>query len=154
MKSPNRNAGFTLAELMVAIFISLIVVLGLGRLILANQKALSWNREKATLQQSVTETLEWMSRSVREAYSLEVLNDAEFKTYDSAGLLNHRYRLDSSTDPPVMKEDSRQLSAWHCSGFQVACNTDTTSLTLNLEYSDTMGNSVGAMTRITKRNAE
>jgi prepilin-type N-terminal cleavage/methylation domain-containing protein len=152
MKKSRGNSGFTLVELMVGILISFIVVLGFGNLILANQKAMAWSTSKATLQQDFTQTMEWMSRSLRQAFSVKVINAEEFQTYDGTGSLTHTYWRSSSGDLSYLMKDDSRLSQWNCSQFGIICNADTTSLTLNLELTDNAGNSVTAMTRTTLRN--
>jgi len=47
-----------------------------------------------------------------------------------------------------------QISPWECSAFNVNCNADTSNIQLNLEFTDTWGNSVAAMTSTTLRNGE
>ena len=71
MGSLSDRRGYTLIELMIAVVLGLVVVLALGRLILTNQRSWEQGRDKTVLQQNVTESLEWMARSIRAAHTLK-----------------------------------------------------------------------------------
>ena len=152
LRKPAGSRGFTLIELMIATFLSLIVVLALGNIVLANQKAWVWGHDKAVLQSNVTESLEWMARSIRAAHSIQVLGSGDFQTYDENDNPTHRYRLSGSGASARLLEDESSFSDRTCTQFTVTANTDTTSLTLALEFEDDSGARVAAMNRATLRN--
>jgi hypothetical protein len=139
-------------EMVIAVFVALIVVLALGRLILANQRAWEWGRDKAELQQNVTEGLEWMARSVRAARTVEITGTDEFRTYDENGSLVHTFQLANVGSQTRLLQDGSDLVDRRCTLFQITANSDTTSLTLEVELEDNAGNRVAGQTRVTIRN--
>jgi Tfp pilus assembly protein PilW len=149
-----RCEGYTMVELMVAVLLSLIVVLGLGRIITSNQRTWEWGRDKVVLQQNVTESLEWMARSVRAARSLRVASAAEFSTRDTTGTVVHNFKRASVSGVFRLLQDGSNLAGRPCAQFTVTPNADTTSLTLKLrlQLSSTDTTGVAAMTRATLRN--
>ncbi len=144
--------GFTLIEMMVAMSISLIVVLGLGQLILVGQEAFGWGVEKVELQRNVAESMEWMARSVRASNHLLVNGNSDFTTFDEDGNAIHRYLLGTVDSETRLFEDSSNMVEQSCTAFTVTANADTTSLTISLELEDDSGNRVAAMTTATLRN--
>jgi hypothetical protein len=139
-------------ELLVAVFLALTVVLALGRIILANQRSWEWGRDKTVLQQNVTESLEWMARSVRSARSLEIVSDSELRTYDAGGGLTHTFRRAIASGAYRLQQDGSDLVDRVCTDFVVTPDEDSTSVTLVVELQDKAGNKVRAMTRATLRN--
>jgi len=137
---------------MIALLLSFLVVLALGRLILMNQASWAWGQDKAVLQQNITESLEWMARSIRAARSLEVLDVDAFRTFDETGNLAHSYELDTVDGVPKLLQDGTPLVDRECTNFVVEANPDTTSLTLTLELLDGTGTAVEGVTRATMRN--
>ena len=148
-----RCEGFALVELMVALILGLIVVLAMGRIILVNQSAWGQGRDKTILQQNVTEAMEWMIRSVREAHSLALISSQEYRTYDRSGTLLHTYRRDTATAPAVLRRDGIDLISRPCTQFAVTANADTTCLTIQLELADQAGDRVATTIRAAIRNA-
>jgi hypothetical protein len=145
-------------ELMIGISLALIVVLALGRIVLASQRSWEWGRDKTVLQANVTEALEWMSRSVHAARTVEVyahsgVND-EFRTYDETGALVHTFRR--AVGVSRLQMDGADLVDRPCTRFVVTPNADSTSLTLDLELVILHGvdvqTRVAATTRATVRN--
>ena len=151
MRRTRSRGGFTLVELMIALFIALFVVFVLGRVILTNQRAFAWNQDKMVLQQNVTETLEWLARSVRASRTLQVVSSTQFRTYDEQGNLTHNYQL--ITGPPDrLQVDGNDLVSRNCTLFTVTPDDDTTSVTIQLELEDDSSNRVAATTRAAVRN--
>ena len=143
--------GFTLTELMIASFMSVFVLLALGRLILMNQRSWEWGRDKAVLQQNTTEALEWMARQVRAAHSIAVVDSTEFRTYDSSGTLLNTYRRVVSGGGRLQQNGS-DLVDRRCTGFIVTTDDDTSSVILQLALEDDSGSQVAATTRAAIRN--
>lgn len=153
LRTMDSRRGFTLVELMIASFISLIVVLGLGQLILVSQSAWKWGAGKTELQGNVAEATEWMARSVRLASAVTLVSDSDFITRNEDGNPLHRYQVGSDgAGGRRILEDGKALVDQDCTDFSVTANEDTTSVTLSLELRDAMGNKVAAMTTATLRN--
>jgi hypothetical protein len=141
-----------MVEMMVALFLALLVVMALGSLIVMNQRSWAWGQDKAMLQANVTESLEWMARSIRAARNLTLASPQEFSTYDETGTLAHTYRRDTIGGVPRLLQDGNDLVDRRCTSFTVSANADTTSLTLVLQLEDNAGSVVEGMTRATMRN--
>jgi len=137
--------------MLIATFLAFIVVLALGKLILANQQSWEWGRDKVVLQQNTTEALEWMSRSVRAARSLSTSSATSFATHDSSGAVIHTYQLVGGDDARL-QEDGVDLVDRRCLQFDVVPDSDTTSLSLTLELEDNAGSRVLGSTRARLRN--
>lgn len=148
-----RPAGFTMIELMIALAIAFIVVLAIGKLMVVNQTSFGQGRDKAVLQQNATEVLDRIARSVRGARTLDLVGPDEFRTYDAAGSLAHTYRRIQEGDlPGILQQDGQPLTSQECAVFACSMNNDETTLTVDLELRDAVGNSVARTTRITVRN--
>jgi prepilin-type N-terminal cleavage/methylation domain-containing protein len=152
MSVQSDQRGVTLIELSLALVVGLLVVLALGRIVLANQRSWEQGRDKTELQQNTTEALEWMARSVRSARTVAVIDTTEFRTYDAAGSLVHTYELVAGVGQPRLHEDGSELTDRPCTLFYVLPDADTTGVTLTIELEDRAGNRVAAQTRATLRN--
>lgn len=148
------RAGFTMIEMVVALFLGLIVLLAVGGVITLNQKAYGWGREKAVLQQNVSETLERLVRVVRGARAVQVVSSAEYRTYDESLALAHSVRLLPAGTGGRIQLDGIDMSPSSCTFFSVVPNGDTTALTLVLELEDRAGNRVRYQTRSSVRNRD
>ena len=144
--------GVTLIEMMVSIFVSLIVVMALGRVMTMNQRAWSGNRDKSNLQSNSTLVLERMSRSIREARTLQVTGADQFQTRDENDAVLHTYRRVLDTGTWRIQEDGVTIAPAECTVFTVAADADTSSLLLDLELTDASSSSVRSVTRVAKRN--
>lgn len=152
MELTRGRSGYTIIELVVALGISLIVVLALGRIMLVNQASFRQGRDKVLLQQNASEALERMAHSIRSARDLQVVSATEFRTYDAAGALAHTYKRLSTAAGQRLQEDGRDLSSQACAAFSCTANADTTSLTLSLQFQNEDGEQVARQTRVTLRN--
>jgi type II secretory pathway pseudopilin PulG len=146
------RGGYTIIELIIATAVAFIVVLALGRIIVANQRSWEWGRDKIVLQQNATEALEWMARSIRAARTIALIDSTGFRTYDEGNGLVHTYRTVGSAGRLRLQEDGRDLVDRRCTAFSVRANHDTTTLSLWLELEDVAGNRVAGMTRTALRN--
>ena len=151
MRAVDRK-GFTIIEMLVAIFLSLILIFAIGRILTSSQRAWSWGRDKAVLQANSTEALEWMARSVRAARRLQVISGAEFRTYDENGALVHTYKRSIVGGVGRLQQDGSNLVSRACTAFSVVPDPDTTSLSLTLELQDDSGNKIREVTRAAIRN--
>jgi hypothetical protein len=154
-KAPRKwrsNAGVTLIELTISVFLTLFVVIVMGRVVLQNQRSFGWGRDKVTLQQNVTEACEWMARTVRAARTLDVVSASELRAYDESGTLIHTFRRFTVNGTPRLQQDGAALVDRKCTQFVVTPDSDTTSVTLSLELEDDSGNRVAASTRVALRN--
>ncbi len=156
MRRDDGRKGFTLLEMMIGLSLALIVVFALGRIVTSNQKAWEWGRDKTVLQANVTEALEWMSRGVHGARTLEVISHSgvndEFRAYDETGALLHTYRRVMVSGVGRLQQDGANLVDRPCTRFIVTPNADTTSLTFDLELKSKTDALVAATTRATVRN--
>jgi len=148
--------GFTLLELMIAGFLGLLVVLALGRIILASQRSWEWGRDKVALQANTTEALEAIARSVRAARTLE-FDGADpdhciLRTYDELGLLVHTYTRIGNGATARLQEDGSDYSTRECVHFLVIPNRDTSSVHLNVSLRNMDGFEVAAETDGAVRN--
>jgi Tfp pilus assembly protein PilV len=142
--------GFTLIEFVVATLLSLIVVLAMGRIITTNLKSWEQGRDKAVLQQNVTEALEWMARQVRASRRIQVVSATELRCYDESLVLMHTYRWQGAGTK--LQQDGVNLSPRTCLQFSVTPDVDTTSVRLALQFEDKSGTRVAGTTRATVRN--
>lgn len=147
----NRR-GFTLLEMMIAMFIGLIVALALGRIFLTSQRSWEAGRDKVEMQANTAETLEWMARQVRAAAALEVFDGEHFRTIDRSGNELHDYQRVLVDGVGRLREDGNDLVDRPCTIFQVVADAETTGVTLTLELEDRAGDRVSALTRATIRN--
>jgi Tfp pilus assembly protein PilV len=153
MRSASSRSGFTMMELTVAVFLAFVVVLALGRIILASQQSWEWGRDKAVLQQNASEALEWMARSVRAARRLQVIAGNQLRTYDENGVLVHTYRVVTVAGVPKLQEDGHDLTARECTLFTVTPDPDTTSVTLQVELAALTRNKSGAQVELARVKA-
>lgn len=154
MKPPQGPAGFTLIEAVIATSLGLIVVLAMGSLMLVGQKSWEWGRDRAVLQQNAADAMEWMARAIRSARSLEVVNPAEFRTYDAGGGLVHTFRRVVVEGIPRLQQDGADLIPRRCSLFVITPDDDTTSISIEMVIEDELGNVVAASTRSAVRNRD
>ena len=152
--TPRRRGrtGFTMIEMVVALFISLIVVAALGKVMLVNSRSWKLGNEKVLLQTNVSDAVDRMSRSIRSARRLQVISATEFRTYDTAGALKHTYRRYQTAGGLRLQEDGLDLTPQACNSFACTANADTTSLTISLQLQNADGELVARQTRITVRN--
>ncbi|MBM3317700.1 MAG: hypothetical protein FJY75_07590 [Candidatus Eisenbacteria bacterium] len=151
MSASSARSGVTLVELVIGLFLAMAVVLAMGRLILVNQRQWQLGRDKAVLQQNLTETLEWLARAVRAADSLAVVSATEFATYEDGAEI-HRFALVAAGGENRLRRDGLDLVDRRCTAFQVTPNEDTTSLILRLELEDGAASRMTLMTVATPRN--
>jgi hypothetical protein len=148
------RGGFTLVETVIGLFLSLIVVLALGGVMLLNQRAYGWGRDKIVLQQNVSESLERLSRLVRMSARLRVVSPVEFSTYDESDVLTHTVRRATVAGTGRLQQDGVDLVDRSCSVLDVQPNGDTTALTIGLELEDKSGNRVRFQTRAALRSRD
>jgi len=145
-----RAGGYTMIELLVACFLALIVVLALGRIILANQRAWGWGRDKAILQANVTEAVETMGRAVRAADSLVFVSATEFHTYFD-GSVAQRFKLATVNGEGRLQQNGANVVDRRCTLFSVTGDPEARSATVNLEFEDKSGNRISARSRAAVR---
>lgn len=146
------RAGFTMIEMVVSLFVSLIVVFAIGKLMLVNGTSLRQGRDRILLQQNVSEVLDRVCHSTRAARTLQVVSATQFRTYDADGTLKHTYRKWATASGDRLQEDGRDMSGQACTVFTCTPNADTTSVTLVMKFTNTDGETVDRRTRITVRN--
>ena len=147
------QAGFTPLETVIALSLSVAVLLALGGVMLLNQRAYGWGRDKIILQQNVTECLDRITRRVRMARRLEVVSASEFSTYDESGALAHTVRRALVGGQGRLQEDGADLVDRTCVSFTAQPNADTTALTVAVELEDRAQNRVKFITTAVARSA-
>lgn len=151
MKPARRREGYTILEMTIGLFLSLVVVLAMGRIIVSGQRAWGWGRDKAVLQANVTEALEWMSRSVRGArFVLVYQGGREFRTFDEDSVLVHTFVWTPGTGR--LQQDGSDLTPRRCTAFLAKAAPESTGLALYLRLRDISGNAVADTTRAAVRN--
>ncbi len=145
---PDRR-GLTVIEMLVASMLGIILIMALGQLILTNERTWSASRNKVELQQELNRALDRMSRAVREAHSIAVVDDDHFQTLDRDGVVRYEYQLDHDGQ---LWENETALTECTCLQFQVSANGDQTGLDLRVRFGDDTGNGAEAQTWVTVRN--
>ncbi len=151
-KRSRDRRGLTIIEFTVASMISVIVVLALGRIVLASKRGFDWNVDKTVLQQNASESLEHMARTVRASKRLVVSSTSAFSTYDETGALTHTFLRTVANGTGTLLQDGAALTPRACTAFTVTPDDDTTSVSLQLQLADNSGNSVALATRAAVRN--
>ncbi|MBP7669193.1 MAG: hypothetical protein KA123_01255 [Candidatus Eisenbacteria bacterium] len=150
---PGRGRrGLTIIEFTVASMISVIVVLALGRIVLANKRGFDWNVDKTVLQQNASESLERMARAVRASQRLVVTSPSAFSTYDETGALTCTFMRTVASGTGTLRENGAALTPRACTAFTVTPDEDTTSVSIELQLADNSGNAVALATRAAVRN--
>jgi type II secretory pathway pseudopilin PulG len=152
MKMKNNQAGYSLIEIMVAVAISFMVVMALGRVITMNTQAWIYNQESSHVQRNASQALDWMSRDIRQARTLEMISATEFRTLGASGAVEHVYRLDTSGSVDRVKRDGDDMFPEACTQFLVTANPDTSGVTVTLTLLNAGGTSVTAMSQAVVRN--
>lgn len=152
--SKRDQRGVTLTELMISIFISLIVVMALGRLVMLNSESFTSSSDRTDLQQSTSFVLERMAKAVRQAHGLQVNNSRSFNTLDAGGGLAAAFQRASSSGTPRIQMNGMDLAGYECTFFNVIADADTTSLILEIELTGDDGVSNRTLTRVAQRNVE
>jgi prepilin-type N-terminal cleavage/methylation domain-containing protein len=134
--TPTNRAGLTLIEMMVALAIGLIVILGTGSLLALAQK--SWNREweQANLQRDVSYAMLKVKQSIRNGTQAQLDADGYgVKIYHTAGWIRFRfvpgqktlrYQLEGETEQTLLNGIVQSAS------FEVDATTHKT-VTVGLE---------------------
>ncbi len=130
-----RQLGITMMELMVALLASAIVIIALGKVVIVNQQATTRSRDRAEMQGHTTVVMSRISRAVRGANRIERTGPNAFRLYDLTGGVTHTYRLVNGSDGPRLQQNSTDMADLDCTRFDVTINADTTSVTVDLEFS-------------------
>lgn len=82
-KKKNKEVGFSLVELMVALVIGLIIVLGAGQLYITSKRTYDQMAEMGTRQQSLRALVDFISLDVRTASAIDEVNGSTLSlSYD------------------------------------------------------------------------
>jgi hypothetical protein len=149
-----REEGFTLVETVIGLFLSLIVVLALGGVMLLNQRAYGWGRDKIFLQQNVSESLERLAQLVRMSARLRAVSPVELWTYDESGVQTHTVRRAVVAGEGRLQVDGSDIVDRSCTLLDVQPNGDTTAVTITLELGDDSGNLVQFRTQSALRSRD
>jgi hypothetical protein len=141
-------------ETVIALFLSVAVLMALGGVMLLNQRAYGWGRDKIILQQNVTESLDQIGRLVRMSRRLVVTSATQFSTYDENGLLAHTVRRALVGGVGRLQKDGVNLVDRTCVTFDVQPNADTTAITIAVEMQDVSGNRVRSHTTTALRSRD
>ncbi|MBD3236651.1 MAG: hypothetical protein GF330_08100 [Candidatus Eisenbacteria bacterium] len=152
MTRRTRQDGYTLVEFVVGGFVGLVVVIALGHLLLANQRSWHAGQEKVRLQQNASQAADRISRAVRAAHRLAVVDGDELRIFDAQGVQQIRYRCVGHAGEGRLRENGRDLVAQRCRRFRVVPDADTTSVGLEIELENEAGQRVAVATRVARRN--
>ena len=147
-----RERGVTLIELMVAIMASGIVLFALGNIIIVNQKTMKRSQDRASLQQHTTVIMSQMARAIRGSNRIEVTGANEFRLRDLNGALTSTFQLVTDTGGPRLQMDGTNMADLDCTRFTVTANSDTTSVTLDLELTTTDSVTLNELNTVSLRN--
>jgi len=141
-------------ELMVALVASFIVVLALGKLVLVNQQAWRDCRDRALLQQNLSQVLDWFALDVRGATRIDLQGTTGFRLLDAAGRQLHAYTLQTTQGDTLLQRDGRVIAPRTCHRFSVQANRDTTALTITVGLRGENGKRIVGSTIIAVRNRD
>ena len=148
-KRHTDQRGITITELMVAMFASFIVLMGLGKLVTINRQTFESGKGKSDIQINSALVIDRMSRSVRQASRITVTNGSTFSTHDEDGAVVHTYSLQDG----AIQENGTDIAPEACTLFTVGTDADTLSLTIRLDLADSDGSAMSSVTRVCRRNA-
>ena len=146
--------GYTLIELVVASSLSMVVVLALGSVIVTNQRAWEWGRDKIDIQQEVTRAIGRVTASVRAASSVSLPAANWLVTQNADGAQLHEYRLAGSGDSARLMEDGVPLVDFACTEFTVSGTAENSCITFTLEIRNETGDEVRNVATASIRNQE
>lgn len=147
-----RERGVTLIELMVAIMASGIVLFALGNIVIVNQKAMKRSQERASLQQHTTVVMSQIARAIRGANRIEVTGANAFRLRDLNGALTATFQLTTGAGGPRLQQNGTDMADLDCTRFTVAANSDTTSVTLDLEFTTADSVTLSKLDTVSLRN--
>jgi len=142
--------GVTITELMMAMFASFIVVMGLGKLVMLNQQTFSSNQGKADTQSNSSLILSQMSKSIRESDRIVVTNTGRFTTFDAGGNILDTFQWTGLAGRSLQR-DGEDMTADACTFFSVTTDADTLMLTLEFELQDDEQSSTRVLSQVGRR---
>jgi prepilin-type N-terminal cleavage/methylation domain-containing protein len=145
--------GFTLIELSIAMSVSFVIVMALGKTMTSTAEALRSMHSQVTLQQEMGLALHRLSLAVRSADGLVVIDDETFAVTDAGGNVTRTFALGETGGVPRLQADGSDLNEFACAEFVCEANDDTTAVTLTLEFTDGLGNRSTGLTVAAVRNA-
>ncbi len=137
-----RQAGYTMAELVIALLLTLLVALAAGTIVLTNQRSFRQGQGKLTMQQEAARAVEQMARDVRRARWMDSPSPDQLVLLASDGTQFRIYSLGASGGVQKVLQDGAPLVAQECTGLSFTTNPDTTAVFIVLELRDKADNRV------------
>ncbi len=149
-----RAPGYTMVELMIALFLALLVALAAGAIVLTNQASFRRGREKIELQQETTRAVEQIARDVRRArwMAYDAGHPDELALLDADGTEFRVYELGEVDGVAHVLQNGAPLAEQECTALAFAINADTTAVDILLELQDPAENRVRVESTAAIRN--
>lgn len=146
------QSGLTLVELMIAIFISSVVVLALGRFVVSHERMIIGGRNQAYLQQEMSRMFDTLGRDIHSSHAVYANGTSQFSTYDRDGSVLHVYAKTASGGSYRLTRDGTALTDRACRMLNITTDADSTVLDLSLSLADVSGNQADGYIRLCVRN--
>jgi type II secretory pathway pseudopilin PulG len=147
-----RQFGYTILELVIAMFLTLFVALAAGAIVLTNQSSFRQGQGKLTMQQEASRSVEQIARDVRRSRWIDVTSPDRLALLDAAGAEFRVYELGASGGVQKVLQDGAPLADMECTELSFAANADTTSVLIVLELRDAADNRVKMQSTAAIRN--
>jgi type II secretory pathway pseudopilin PulG len=140
----HRQGGYTILELVIALFLTLFVALAAGAIVLTNQSSFRQGQGKLTMQQDASRAVEQIARDVRRArwIDYDAANPDRLALLNAAGGQFRLYELGASGGVQKVLQDGAPLADQECTELSFAANADTTAVSIVLELRDAADNRV------------
>jgi Tfp pilus assembly protein PilW len=149
-----RQSGYTILELVIALFLTLLVALAAGAIVLTNQSSFRQGQGKLTMQQEASRSVEQIARDVRRArwidYDAGSPDELVLVGADSTAFRTYERGLSNGVQKVL--QDGAPLADMECTELSFAANADTTSVLIVLELRDAADNRVKVQSTAAIRN--
>ncbi len=147
-----RQAGYTILELVIALFLTLLVALAAGAIVLTNQSSFRQGQGKLVMQQEATRAVEQIARDIRRARWMDSATPDQLILLGSDGTQFRAYGRGVSDGVQKVLQDGAPLADQECTELLFETNADTTSVFIVLELRDAADNRVKMETTAAIRN--
>ena len=149
-----RARGFTTIELMVASLIALFVALAAGSILFSSQRSHRQGQDKLVMQQEATRAVEQIARDIRRSRWVDWNSGvpSRIALRDHFGALIRVYDRGAVAGVQKARQDGAALTDHECTQLTFTANSDTTTLSIQLELRDRAGNKVKVESKASIRN--